>query len=102
MIIFKISGGTVSLKTIAKKLNRSENAILIKARRLGNAGPTSWMRLKYGCLDDNWPQMIHDGFWECMRVLDDYGTLIFKWSEVDISLKDVLKAIGGRGTIVRA
>ena len=62
---------------------------------LTSAGKTSWMALKYGCLDDNWPQMIHDGFWECMRVLDDYGTLIFKWSEVDIPLKDVLKAIGG-------
>ena len=58
------------------------------------AGPKSWMALKYGCLDDNWPTMIHDGFWECMRVLDDYGTLIFKWSEVQIPLKEVLKAIG--------
>lgn len=52
------------------------------------------MALKYGKLDDNWPKMIHDGFSECMRVLCDYGTLIFKWSEVQIPLKDVLKAIG--------
>lgn len=44
--------------------------------------------------DKNWPQMIHDGFAECMRVLDDYGTLIFKWSEVQIPLKKVLEAIG--------
>ncbi len=58
------------------------------------AGKTSWMALKYDCLDDSWPAMIHDGFCECMRVLDDYGTLIFKWSEVQIPLKDVLKAIG--------
>jgi len=57
------------------------------------AGETSYMRLKYGCLEDNWPQMLHDGFNECMRVLDDYGTLIFKWSEVQIPLKEVLKAI---------
>lgn len=57
------------------------------------AGPKSWTRLKYGCLEDNWTQMIHDGFWECMRVLDDYGTLIFKWSEVQIPLKSVLDAI---------
>lgn len=57
------------------------------------AGPTSWMALKYGRLDENWPQMLHDGFWECMRVLDDYGTLIFKWSEVQIPLRDVLAAI---------
>ena len=54
----------------------------------------SWTRLKYGCLDASWPEMIHDGFAECMRVLDDYGTLIFKWSEVQIPLKKVLEAIG--------
>ena len=60
---------------------------------LTKAGDTSWIALKYGKLDENWPKMLHDGFWECMRVLDDYGTLIFKWSEVQIPLRDVLKAI---------
>jgi len=45
-------------------------------------------------LKKNWPAMIHDGFVECMRVLDDYGVLIFKWSEVQIPLKKVLEAIG--------
>ena len=59
-----------------------------------SAGPKSYMALKYGCLDGHWTEMIHDGFRECMRVLDDYGTLIFKWSEVQIPLKTVLKAIG--------
>ena len=58
------------------------------------AGETAWLTMKYGKLQDNWAQMIHDGFYECMRVLDDYGTLIFKWSEVQIPLKDVLNAIG--------
>ena len=58
------------------------------------AGPASWTRLKYGCLEDNWPQMIHDGFWECMRVLKPNGTLVFKWSEVQIPLKKVIDAIG--------
>lgn len=60
---------------------------------LRHAGPTSWTRLKYGCLDKDWPQVLHDGFWECWRVLKPHGTLIFKWSEVDISLREVLKAI---------
>lgn len=58
------------------------------------AGETAWLTLKYGKLDKNWPQMIHDGFHECMRVLDDYGTLIFKWSEVQIPLKEIIKVIG--------
>jgi hypothetical protein len=31
-----------------------------------------------------------------MRVLDDFGVLIFKWSEVEIPLKEVLSAIGQR------
>jgi len=58
------------------------------------AGEKSWIALKYGRLDSGWKQMIHDGFAECMRVLDDYGVLIFKWSEVQIPLKKVLDAIG--------
>lgn len=53
-----------------------------------------WTRKMYGTLGDGWEQMIHDGFWECMRVLDDYGTLIFKWSEIQIPTRDVIKAIG--------
>lgn len=59
-----------------------------------SASDKSWIKLKYGRLDKNWPQMIKDGFNECMRVLDDYGVLIFKWSEIQIPLRDVLKAIG--------
>lgn len=60
---------------------------------LTHAGPKSWTRLKYGCLDEDWPQVLHDGFWECWRVLTPNGTLVFKWSEVEIPLRDVLKAI---------
>ena len=54
----------------------------------------AYMAIKYGRLHDDWQQVLHDGFWECMRVLDDYGTLIFKWSEVQIYKADVLTAIG--------
>ena len=45
-------------------------------------------------LSDNWPQMLHDGFRECMRVLKPDGVLIFKWSEVQIEAKKVWEAIG--------
>lgn len=61
---------------------------------LKQVGKKSWLALKYGTLDNNWDKMIHDGFAECMRVLDDYGVLIFKWSEVQIPLSKVLDAIG--------
>ncbi len=30
------------------------------------------------------------GFDECWRVLEDYGVLVFKWSEAEISVKRVL------------
>lgn len=60
---------------------------------LTDVGGGSWLKLKYGRLEDDWAEMLHDGFWECMRVLDDYGVLIFKWSEVQIPLRDVLNVI---------
>ena len=53
---------------------------------------TSDMRKTYGCLvADTWRYDLGKGFEECWRVLDDYGILIFKWNESEISVKDVLK-----------
>lgn len=63
---------------------------------LRRIGENSWLAKKYGCLDDNWPQMLHDGFCECMRVLRPDGILIFKWAETDIAAAEVWKAIGQR------
>jgi len=57
-------------------------------------GDNAWMKKKYGRLPPDWAGMIHDGFWECMRVLKPYGTLIFKWSEVQITTRKVIDAIG--------
>lgn len=58
------------------------------------AKETSWMVKKYGKLEENWPQMLHDGFSECMRVLKPDGVLVFKWSEHDIPADKVWNAIG--------
>jgi len=45
----------------------------------------------FGILDkDTWKEDIKKGFEECWRVLEDYGTLIFKWSESNIKSKEVL------------
>ena len=51
--------------------DKSFKLVVFDPPHLTWAGKTSWMALKYGCLDDGWPQVLHDGFWECMRVLDD-------------------------------
>lgn len=58
------------------------------------AGPNSIMRAQYGVLDkDTWPEDIRKGFNECMRVLKPNGTLIFKWSDIQVSVNEVLENI---------
>lgn len=57
------------------------------------AGKSSWLAKKYGILKDNWQDEIQKGFIECMRVLKKNGTLVFKWSEQQVSVSDILKAI---------
>ena len=54
----------------------------------------AYMNIKYGRLDKNWQEELKQGFNECMRVLKDYGTLIFKWSEVQIPTREVIDTIG--------
>jgi hypothetical protein len=56
-----------------------------------NLSEKSWMRKKYGVLDkETWRDDISKGFGECFRVLKTDGTLIFKWNEVSIPLKEIL------------
>lgn len=58
------------------------------------AGENSWIAKKYGKLNsESWKNDIEQGFNECMRVLKSNGTLIFKWNEEQIKLKDVLATI---------
>lgn len=63
---------------------------------LVDVGGKSYMAAHYGKLPMDWERMIHDGFWECMRVLDDYGTLIFKWSEIQVPTRKVIEVIGAQ------
>ena len=56
-----------------------------------NLSEKSWMRKKYGVLDkETWREDLTKGFQECFRVLKTDGTLIFKWNEVSIPLKEIL------------
>jgi len=57
---------------------------------LKSLGNNSWMAKKYGKLTADWRDDIREGFKECFRVLKPNGTLIFKWNEYDIPLKEVL------------
>ena len=63
---------------------------------LHHIGETAWMAKKYGVLKGNWKAVLRDGFRECMRVLKPGGTLVFKWSEVQIRVGQIWEAIGER------
>lgn len=60
---------------------------------LKQLGEKSWMAKKYGKLNTCWKDDIRKGFDECMRVLEPYGILVFKWSEEQIKVKDILSII---------
>ncbi|MDF2510445.1 MAG: hypothetical protein K0S04_311 [Herbinix sp.] len=59
-----------------------------------HAGEKSWLAKKYGKLEPTWETDLKKGFEECMRVLEPGGTLIFKWNEDQIKLKQLLDVIG--------
>lgn len=54
-------------------------------------GINSWMFKKYGILGKQWEEDLSKGFSECFRVLKNEGVLIFKWSETQIKIKEVLE-----------
>ena len=54
-------------------------------------GKKSFMFANYGALNAaTWREDLSRGFSECFRVLKTEGTLIFKWAETNIPLRDVL------------
>jgi SAM-dependent methyltransferase len=67
-------------------------AVVFDPPHLFNLSEKSWMRKKYGVLyKETWEEDIGKGFAECFRVLKPNGTLIFKWNETSIPLKEILK-----------
>lgn len=74
--------------------DESFSLVVFDPPHLTGAKETAWLVKKYSKLDDDWPEMLRDGFAECMRVLKPDGVLIFKWSEYDIPAEKVWNAIG--------
>lgn len=54
------------------------------------AGATGRIAFDFGLLDATWRDDLRAGFTECFRVLKPMGTLIFKWCEAEIPLREVL------------
>ena len=74
--------------------NNTFNLVVFDPPHLKWAGPNSIMKAQYGQLDKvTCSEDLAKGFEECMRVLKVGGTLVFKWSDCQINVKEVLKAI---------
>jgi len=76
--------------------DESFSLVVFDPPHLVHGGKNAWLVKKYGKLEKGWPSMLRDGFRECWRVLRPGGTLIFKWSEVQIPVGRVWDAIGQR------
>ena len=90
----KVHPDIVSDFTNMPFLNESFKLVVFDPPHLLNVGKESWLAKKYGKLPEDWPRVIKKGIDECFRVLENYGVLIFKWNEDQITDKEVLKAIG--------
>ena len=74
--------------------DNSFNLVVFDPPHLKWAGPNSIMKAQYGQLDKvTWKEDLVKGFNECMRVLKIGVTLVFKWSDCQINVKEILKAI---------
>jgi len=49
--------------------------------------------MKYGFLGDKWRDDILKGFNEIWRVLDIHGVLVFKYADLDISVREMLNVL---------
>ncbi len=73
--------------------DKSFKMVVFDPPHLRRVGETSYMGKKYGRLPKNWGEYINQGIHECMRVLDDFGVLIFKWNQSQIKAKVILQHI---------
>ena len=70
--------------------DNSFDLVVFDPPHLIHAGANSWLVKKYGKLNkDTWKNDLKQGFDECMRVLKPNGTMLFKWNEDQIKIKDV-------------
>lgn len=73
--------------------DNSFKMVVFDPPHLHKLGNDTWMAKKYGVLFPTWENDIKQGFDEAMRVLEPYGTLIFKWNEIQITTSKILEVI---------
>lgn len=87
---FRITPDNVMDFTNMDYEDESFSLVVFDPPHLVRAGPKSFLRMKYGVLDEDWQSQLSKGFKECFRVLKQDGVLVFKWNEDQVSLQDVL------------
>jgi len=71
--------------------DESFHHVVFDPPHIRNISMKSVTGFSYGSLNkETWQDDLRLGFAECFRVLKPNGTLIFKWNEVDIPLREVL------------
>ncbi len=77
--------------------DKSFKLVVFDPPHLTSLTDSSLMKKKFGCLNaETWQSDLKKGFSECWRVLEDYGVLVFKWSDIEIPFKKVLSLIKQR------
>lgn len=89
--VFRVSPDTIGDFRKLPYDDSSYSLVLFDPPHLKTVGKNAWFAKKYGILGDNWRDDLTQGFAECFRVLKPRGTLVFKWSEVQIKLSEILK-----------
>ena len=74
-------------------ISETFNLIVFDPPHLLRLGENSWMAKKYGVLKKTWKEDINKCFEECFRCLVGGGTLVFKWNENQIKIKEILDNI---------
>ena len=70
--------------------DESFHLVVFDPPHLVRNGSKGWLAKKYGKLGNDWRDDIEAGFAECFRVLKPNGTLIFKWNEHEIKVREIL------------
>ena len=87
---FEVSPDVVCDFTALPFDDNTYQIVVFDPPHLETLNETAYMAIKYGRLEGDWRAMLCKGFAECFRVLKPNGTLIFKWSAVEITVKEVL------------
>lgn len=77
-----------------RKINHSDKSfkiVVMDPPHMRSVWETSRMAKKYGKVSKERKEDMNLGFMESMRILEDYGLLIFKRNEHEIPLSDVIK-----------